>query len=239
MKIALSGLNPDKSKKLIIEVQKLWPNYVSPTKSIFDEEIEFPSDKSNYHIYQSLNEVEKDNFARWQLLHDQYEKYKNQKHIIYNGSPIDLLVAGMVLRANEEMSSDYIAKTIGYFKSYMKKLDLIYWMPNENGLDGLDEVDTDAERVYNGIYDQYRNHFDKSIYFDANNCSAFVRFNTTNYIEEMKLLLDHNGNLFGSDTNEHNLNDSVKAQELFKGNPMALKILLQGEEDRKSGNIQI
>lgn len=130
-------------------------------------------------------------------------------------------------------------KMIGYFKEYMKKIDVVYWLPNEDGLDNLDEFESTLERAYNGIYDQYRNNIDKSMYFDANNCSAFIRFNTTNYIEEMKLILDHNGNLFGGNDDEHELSENVKAQELLKGNPIALQMLIQGEEDRKSGKIQI
>lgn len=97
MKIALSGLHPNRQEKLITEVQKLWPKYVSPTKSIFDDEIEVDTKKAK--IYKKLNDSEKDNFSRWYLLNEQYEKYKDQKYIIYKGSPIDLFVLGMTFRS--------------------------------------------------------------------------------------------------------------------------------------------
>lgn len=240
MKIAISGLHQEKCREIITEVQKLWPKYVSPTKTIFDEELEPPVDIDEISKqYKRLTKAEKDNFLRWKLLADQFEKYKNQTHIIYCGSPVDMLVNSLVLGANEELKENYVTKTIGYFKSHMKKLDVVYWVPNEDGTDNLDELDTQLEQVYNALYDNYRNHIKESTYFDANDCGAFIRFNTTNYIEEMKLVIDHNGNLFGSDGDDHDLEDTVKIEGLLKKNPKALQALLQGQDDRKSGYLQI
>ena len=214
MRIALSGLNPDVHKDIIKQVQGLWPKYVSPIKTIFDDDIdnqklEDDANESVKKVLADLNEFEKDNFLGWNLLYQQFDKYSKQKYIIYNGSPIDLFAMAMVMRGYEQVSDEYIEKAIYYLKKYLKKLDVVYWVPNERGMEGLEEVDLALETLYNGIYNQYHNNFQTSPYFDHEYCPAIIRFDTTDYIEEMKYIIDHNGDLEGSKP-VRELEDEVK-----------------------------
>lgn len=238
MRIALSGLNPDTHKDLIKQVQGLWPRYVSPVKTIFDEEEEQdePNDTVK-KVLDELNEFEKDNFIRWNLLYSQFDKYSNQRYIIYNGSPIDLFVSAMVMRGYGKVSDEYIEKVIYYMKKYLRKLDIVYWIPNLDGLTGLDEVDAATEKLYNGIYNQYHDNFQTSPYFDHEYCPAFIRFDSLNYLEEMKYVLNRNGDLEGAEQTR-SLDEEVKTKEkLAKINPMMLKAIQDGEEARKQGEI--
>lgn len=242
MKIALSGLNSEVHKKIIKDVQGLWPKYVSPLKTIFDEDadnekLEDEANESVKKVLADLNEFEKDNFLGWNLLYQQFDKYSNQKYIIYNGSPIDLFVAAMMMRGYEQVSDEYIEKTIYYLKKYLKKLDVVYWVPNEKGTEDLEEVDMVLEKLYNGLYNQYHNNFQTSPYFDHDCCPAFIRFDTTDYIEEMKYILDHNGDLEGEQTTR-SLEDEVKTKEkLAKFSPELLDVIQEGERARKDGEI--
>ena len=238
MKIALSGLNPDAHKDLIKQVQGLWPRYVSPTKTIFDEnEGQEELNDTVKKVLEDLNEFEKDNLLGWNLLYSQFDKYSNQKYIIYNGSPIDLFVSAMVMRSYGKVSDDYIEKVIYYMKKYLRKLDIVYWIPNLNGLRELDEVDTATEKLYNGIYNQYHNNFQTSPYFDHEYCPAFIRFDSLNYLEEMKYVLNHNGDLEGAEQSR-TLEEEVKVKDkLAKFNPELLEVIEAGEEARKHGEI--
>ena len=239
MRIALSGLNPEVHKDLIKQVQGLWPRYVSPIQIIFDEEDKEKEEPNETvkKILDELNEFERDNFLSWNLLYSQYEKYSNQKYIIYNGSPIDLFVSAMVMRTYDKVSDEYIEKVIYYNKKYLRKLDIVYWLPNKEGEEGLDEIDVVTEKLYNGIYNQYHEHFNTSPYFDHDYCPAFIRFDTTNYLEEMKYVIDHNGDLEGSKSTR-TLEEEVKTKEkLAKINPDMLAAIQAGEEARKNGEI--
>lgn len=242
MKIALSGLNPDVHKNLIKEVQALWPKYVSPIQTIFDEDsdnkkLEEEANETVKKVLSDLNEFEKDNFLGWNLLYNQFEKYSKQNYIIYNGSPIDLFVMAMTMKSYEQVSDEYIEKVIYYLKKYLKKLDVVYWIPNEKGTEELEDVDLVMEKLYNGIYNQYHENFHKSPYFDHDWCPAFIRFDTTDYIEEMKYIIDHNGDLEGEKPTR-TLEDEVETKEKFaKFSPDLLEAIQAGETDRKNGEI--
>lgn len=242
MKIALSGLNPEKHKEIIKQVQGLWPRYVSPIQTIFDEDadmkkMEEEANDTVKKVLEDLNEFEKDNFLGWNLLYSQFEKYREQNYIIYNGSPIDLFVSAMLMRCYGKVSDEYIEKVIYYLKKYLKKLDVVYWVPNETGLEELDEVDEAMEKLYNGLYNQYHNNFHTSPYFDHEYCPAIIRFDTTDYLEEMKYIMDHNGDLEGT-AQSRDLEDEVKVKDkLAKFNPELLEVINAGEEARKHGEI--
>lgn len=201
MKIAISGLNPEEHKKLITQVQAAWPLYVNPVKTIFDEREETEEDDDDFKKLvdeMKLNEDETNNFRGWYLLQKQYEKYKNQKYIIYNGSPIDLLCEAVVFAAHGLISDEYMNKIIYYHKKYMspKNLDIVWWMPNKTGTDELEEHDAMLESVYNNLWDNYQTNFDKSPYFNHERCSAYSRFDTLDYLDEMRYLIDLKGNAY-------------------------------------------
>ena len=231
-------------KNLIKQVQGLWPKYVSPIQTIFDEDtdnkkLENESNETVKKVLADLNEFEKDNFLGWNMLYQQYDKYSNQKYIIYNGSPVDLFAMAMVMRGYGQVSDEYIEKTIYYLKRYLRKLDVVYWLPNENGTEGLEEVDLALETLYNGIYNQYRTNFSTSPYFDHDYCPAIIRFDTTNYIEEMKYIIDHNGDLEG-DQPVRTLEEEVRTKDKLREiNPDMLEAIQAGEEARKHGEIQL
>ena len=242
MKIALSGLNPEVHKDIIKQVQGLWPKYVSPIQTIFDEDVdskklEDESNESVKKVLADLNEFEKDNFLGWNLLYKQFDKYSKQKYIIYNGSPIDLFVSAMMMRGYEQVSDEYIEKVIYYLKRYLKKLDVVWWVPNEKGTEELEDVDLALEKLYNGIYNQYHENFHSSPYFDHNWCPAFIRFDTTNYLEEMKYLIDHNGDLEGTSQRMDLADETLVKEKMAKFNPELLEAIQAGEEARKNGEI--
>lgn len=247
MRIALSGVKPSVHKEIIKNVQSLWPTYVSPVQTIFDEDtdnqkLEESANQSVKDVLADLNVFEKDNFLAWNLLYSQYEKYNTQKHIIYNGSPIDLFVFAMAMKALDKVGDEYIEKCIYYLKKYLRKLDVVYWVPNVSGFEDLDEFDLILEKLYNGIYNNYHDNFSSSPYFDQEYCPAFIRFDSTDYIEEMKLILDRKGDLEGDNVSggaTHSLEEQVKVQKMFRGNKEALDAIQAGLEAREKGNVEI
>lgn len=201
MKIAISGLNHEEHQKLIKEVQKVWPLYVSPVKSIFDNEEEEQEDDDKFKELvkdMNLNEYELANFRGWYLLQTQYEKYKDQKYIIYNGSPVDMLCDTLYLADMGLISDVYMEKVVYWHKRYMipGNLDVVYWMPNKEGTENLEEDDKKVESIYNNIFNNYQTKFDTSPLFNQTRCTAFLRFETVEYISEMRDLIDPRGNLY-------------------------------------------
>lgn len=202
MKIALSGLNGDTHKEIIKDIQKTWPIYVSPVQSIFDEDEKEPENDVKFNELtkeMELNDEEKNNFRGWCLLRKQYDLYKDQKHIVYNGSPVDLLNHALLLADGGLLSEKYMEKVIYWHKRYMQpnNLDIVYWVPNKEGTEGLeDELDKKVESIYNNIFNNYQTKFDSSPLFNQTRCTAFTRFESTSYITELHDLLNRSGNLY-------------------------------------------
>lgn len=200
MKLAISGLNPEEHKKLIKSIQTNWPLYVSPIQNIF-EDIELEDEEKFTKLVEEmeLNEDEAANFRGWYLLQQQYEKYKDQKYIIYNGSPVDLLCNALLLADAGLISNKYIEKIIYYHKKYLTpgNLDVVWWMPNPEGTEGLeDEDDKKFESIYNNLYNNYQTKFDTSPYFNNGRCTSYLRFDTLEYMDEVRMLIDSKGNLY-------------------------------------------
>lgn len=214
MKLAISGLNSDKHKELIRNIQKTWPLYVSPVQSIFDETDKEDDEKFTSRVKEmGLNEDEINNYRGWYLLNEQYEKYKDQKYIIYNGSPVDLFCEALLLADCGLISNEYIEKVIYYHKKYLQKLDVVWWMPNPEGTEGIkDETDKKMETIYNNIYNNYQTNFDKSPYFNQSHTSSFIRFDTLEYMDEVRLLLNSKGNLW--DDNVTNVDEEELRKRL-------------------------
>lgn len=204
MKIAISGLNVEEQKKLIKRIQSVWPLYASPLKTIFDEseDDKEPEDDDKFKELvkeMNLNEHETNNFRGWYLLQSQFEKYKNQKYIVYNGSPVDLLCDALLLADNGLVSDEYMEKVIYYHKRYMQpnNLDVVWWMPNKGGTESIeDEIDKKIEQIYNNLFNNYQTKFDSSPLFNQTKCTAFIRFETTEYMTELQDLIDQSGNLY-------------------------------------------
>lgn len=234
MKIAISGLNPDAHKELIKEVQKAWPIYATPAKSIFDDDDgENDSDEFKKLVDEfKFNEDETDNFRGWYLLQQQYEKYKDQKYIVYNGSPVDLLCNATLLAQAGLVSDAYMEKIIYYHKKYMQpgSLEAVWWMPNQTGTEELDEIDKQTEIIYNNLYNNYQTSFDKSPYFNQSRCSAFIRFDSKDYLDEMRYLIDLKGNPYPpgiSNVDE----DQLKA--VLRHHPDLYQIYIDAQNARK------
>lgn len=240
MKIAISGLNADDQKELITKVQQAWPIYVSPAKSIFyEEEGEEDGDKFKELVTQmNLNEDETNNFRGWYLLQQQYEKYKNQKYIIFNGSPVDLLVEATMLAEAGLVSDAYMDKIIYYHKRYMQPgfLDAVWWMPNKTGTKELEDIDAKLESIYNNLYNNYQENFDKSPYFNQTRCSAFIRFDSTDYIDEMRYLIDLKGNAY--EPGISNVDES-ELKALLRHHPDLYKIYIDATNDQKTRQAQL
>lgn len=219
MKIAISGLNPEEHKKLIKQIQTTWPLYASPIKSVFDEEEEPEDDEKFKKLVEEmeLNEDETVNFRGWYLLQQQYEKYKDQKYIIYNGSPVDLLCEALLLADEGLISDKYIEKVIYYNKKYLSpsNLDVVWWMPNQEGTEGIeDEVDKKLESIYNNIFNNFQTKFDSSPLFNHERCSAFLRFDSLEYMDEVRMLIDSKGNLYSD--NISNVDEEELKKRLSK-----------------------
>lgn len=215
--------------------------YATPEDTIFKVN-EWPSDSSSAinDLRKSLNEVEQILFAKILLLEDQYEKYKDIGHIIYNGSSIDILVNALILCEQGYISEEFTEKVIYHNKKMLRNIDVIYLMPDESINEKSDDDLKILESVYWNLYENYQTEFATSPFFDQKNCASIFLINNKNPLGEVKMLLDKNGNLettsYGG--KDDNIIDTSNLKNILKNNPELLDAALNSLKSNSSLNVR-
>lgn len=239
MKIAICGSDDNARVDLIKSFISQWPMYATPSETIFGETT-WPekAPEALEKLKEKLNEIEQTLFAKMLLLENQYEKYKGQGHIIYNGCGIDILVNALILCENELVSEEFVERIIYHNKKLLKKIDVVYYMPNNTITEESKEDDKVLESVYWNFYDNYQTDFHNSPFFDQKNCPSILLLETNSPINEIKMLLDKDGNLEGTSFGgDDNLTDIAKLKKVLRGEPRLLEAALESLKGDKPTNI--
>ena len=170
MKIAIIGQNIEAKKKILEKFLELCSDYGTLAETIYDEEVSVSEDVK---LNEEWNETEKEVYKRIAFLATQHDKYADKENVIWVGHSLDILMETIALNGMEEVGSDFVEKIIYWNQKLMKKLDLIYWLPDaEKVLTDIkedEEIDLDkwfehsVEVAYNNIWDDYINNFDHSV----------------------------------------------------------------------------
>lgn len=224
MKIAICGSQEKLRKDLVAEFLSNWPMYKTPAKTI-DDDVDWPEDVKALDITkEKLNDIEKALFSKLLLLSKQYQDYKDEKYMIYNGCSIDIMLMAIMLNEEDLVSDEFVEKMIYHNKSYLKNLDVVYWVPVKEEI--KDEDEKKLEMTYRNLYDNYYEHFEDSIYFDKKKTPGFIQFETDSPMTEMEIILDKKGN-FISDANEDEMLDMQKMMKVLR-NKTLIEGLLKG-----------
>ena len=238
MKIAISGTNDEQRLNLIKSFISQWPMYAMPEENIFQDEIKLEIANGDIiKSMESMNELEKKLFSKIIFFENQLAKYKDVGHIIYNGSGNDILVNALILCENNLVSEDFVEKIIYHNKKILRLLDVVYFIPNDKVDNNSDDSDKLLENVYWNLYENYQTEFDQSPFFDHKNCASILLLETNSPINEIKMLLDKNGNIESTAHGGYDgdLIDSEKLKQVFNSNPQLLSAAL---ESLKNGNRQ-
>lgn len=238
MKIAIFGTNDEQRLNLIKSFISQWPMYAMPEENIFQDEIKLEIANGDIiKSMESMNELEKKLFSKIIFFENQLAKYKDVGHIIYNGSGNDILVNALILCENNLVSEDFVEKIIYHNKKILRLLDVVYFIPNDKVDNNSDDSDKLLENVYWNLYENYQTEFDQSPFFDHKNCASILLLETNSPINEIKMLLDKNGNIESTAHGGYDgdLIDSEKLKQVFNSNPQLLSAAL---ESLKNGNRQ-
>lgn len=237
MKIAISGSNDVNRLNLIKSFISQWPMYATPNVTIFQETSladnlsEIPEKTK-----ESLNEIESELFAKILLLENQYKKYKDEGFIIYNGSSVDILVNALILCEQEFVSEEFVEKIIYHHKKMLHDIDVVYFLPDNDITEESPEDIKILESVYWNFYENYQTEFDTSPFFDQKNCPSILLIESDSPINEIKMLLDKNGNLEGTSQggSDGELISLEKLRKVLHNNP---KLLTAALESLKNDNL--
>jgi hypothetical protein len=111
----------------------------------------------------------------------------------------------------------------------MKKLDVIYWLPNSTITEDSKVEDIQLENIYNNFYENYQTDFANSPFFDQQDCPSLLLLESASPINEIKYLLDKNGNLEGTSQggSDGDLLDTDRLKKALRHNPKLLEAALE------------
>lgn len=230
MKIAFCGSDDENRKSIIKSFTFQWPMYATPANNIFDD-VSWPED-AHEDLNESkskLNDIEQSLFTKLIFFEKQLEKYKDVGHIVYNGCAIDILVNSLLLCEEGLVSEEFVEKVIYHNKKILRELDVVYFVPNRTLTEESLHDDLCLEGVYWNFYENFQTEFDTSPFFDHQNCASILLLETDSPINEIKMLLDKNGNLEGTSQGgtDGDLIDTNKLQRALKGNPQLLEAVIE------------
>ena len=250
MKIAIIGQDVEAKQKILDKFLELRSNYGTLKETIYDEEVTIPEDVK---LNEEWNDTEKELYKRISFLSTQMDKYKDKENIIFLGYSVDVLVETMALSCLDEVSEDFVEKIIYWNQKLMKKLDLIYWLPcsemimSEEELNKIDELEGEEkeaayekfdnhqiEVIYNNIWDDYINNFDKSVILPRE-CAGMGVFETEDPAAELADIVQDLHETDGKDTR---LDDIAKLDKIIKDKKLLdgmKKVLMQNSIPLPSG----
>lgn len=234
MKIAIIGQNVEQKIKLLNSFSSICSSYGHFQTNIYnfeesEEEPDVLAEVQKVKLNEQYNETQKSLFKRICLLTAQHDKANDKENVIWLGHSLDVLVETITLAAMEEVSDDFVEKIIYWNKKLMKKLDLIYWLPDADkfltDVKQDEEVDLDkwfehsVEIAYNNIWDDYITNFDKSEILPRE-CPGMGVFETADYAAELADIVQDLHATDGKDTrldDIEKLNSIIKDKRLLKG----------------------
>lgn len=226
MKIAITSSSPEKARTIRDDIMKAWNGvFPSPSISVFDDPKTMTAKGPVDFDETQWSSEEVDLWKKIWLLQSQYDEYKEQKNIVFLGSPIDILAETLYKFSVGEVGDDFVDKVIYWHKQLLKRLDLVYIAPAADYNKGEDEELTEEEEhtlMMDGyianIFTQYTDNFEQSELFIHDDCPGIALLETDDPISEIRLVVDRNGNIGEEDSPEQiqKLYDSIKDQRLLK-----------------------
>lgn len=244
MKIAICSSNDDSRANLIKSFISQWPMYATPADNIFNDIAWDSDDEKLNESYKKMNEVEQILFSKLIFIEKQLEKYKDHGYLIFNGSSPDILVHSLILCEQGYVSEEFVEKVIYHNKKILRLMDVVYFIPNMLVDENSDDEKKVLESVYWNFYENYQTEFNTSPFFDHANCASILLLESDSPINEIKMLLDKNGNLEGTSQGgtDGDLISTEKLQRALKANPKLLEAALEslkGGTPRNSGSVSL
>lgn len=238
MKIALCGNHYESRVELIKSFISQWPMYATPAEDI-NGDISWPENcpSAINDLKETFNEIEQTLFAKLLLIEKQYEDYKEIGHIIYNGCGIDILVNSLLLCERGYVSEEFVEKVIYHNKKLLRMMDVIYYIPDNTISEDSEDFEKTLESVYWNFYDNYQTDFDNSPFFDQKNCPSILLLESKSPINEIKMLLDKDGNLDGTTPGGDDIVDTKLLSKALKSNPRLLEAALESLKANRPQNI--
>lgn len=240
MKIAISSSNDANRSNLIKSFISQWQMYATPSDNIFNSKLkEEDMPEALIESYNEMNDLERELFGKMIFLENQLERYKDNGYLIFNGSGIDILIHSLILCENGHVSEDFVEKIIYHNKKMLRLLDVVYFMPDNEVTEESEDEKKILESVYWNFYDNYQTEFDNSPFFDQKNCASILLLESASPINEIKMLLDKNGNLESTSQGglDGELIDNEKLKRVLKHNPKLLEAALESLKSDKPLNV--
>lgn len=199
MRIAFSGSSGVGKTTLIKEFITNFNMYKLLAKSYRDD---FTDDE-----LKELKETKKtNNDIQKKILNnmiEQLKKYKDEKYIVYDRCPLDVLAYTTIAYENEWVDDECYAEIIKQVHDSLHLLDIIFVLPykdygTEKGKNAEinKKYNIAVDGIFKGILHQYYTNIDSDIFFPATDCPGIIELEPNNKLLQIKTILNKDGDLY-------------------------------------------
>ena len=185
MKIAVSGTSCSGKSTLIREFINTFKMYKTPAETYRNK---LKAEKMN-HSSKTCEETQK--FILDYMI-DQLTELKDEKYIIYDRCPLDVLVYTVLAAEANQVSEEFLVETIQRVRDSLSLLDVIFICPFDDKIKVIDNGtrDTDinyikkVDSVFQNLMQQYYTDFEADVFFPVKDCPGIINPNGDLYSAE-------------------------------------------------------
>ena len=205
MKIAVSGTSCSGKSTLIREFINTFKMYKTPAKTYRDR---LKAEKIN-HSSKTCEETQK--FILDYMI-DQLTELKDEKYIIYDRCPLDVLVYTVLAAEANQVSEEFLVETIQRVRDSLSLLDVIFICPFDDKIKIIDNGtrDTDinyikkVDPVFQNLMQQYYTDFEADVFFPVKDCPGIINLeNLNNRLGDIKIIINPNGDLYSAEDDKN------------------------------------
>lgn len=168
MKIAISGTSCSGKSTLIREFINTFKMYKTPAETYRDK---LKAEKMN-HSSKTCEETQK--FILDYMI-DQLTELKDEKYIIYDRCPLDVLVYTVLAAEANQVSEEFLVETIQRVRDSLSLLDVIFICPFDDKIKVIDNGTRDTninyikkvDSVFQNLMQQYYTDFEADVFFPS------------------------------------------------------------------------
>lgn len=200
MRIAISGPACTGKTTLINNFINNWKMYKSPVAHYRYE----LKTKNMKHSSETTEETQK---FILDFMEKQLTEYKDEKYIIYDRSPLDVVVYTLIAAEKNNVSDEFVTDIIRRVRNLLSKLDLILVLPvnekyklqSKEG-DGPRDQDEDFHKrsaeLFNLLMREYYTEFEADVFFPKDDCPGIIALEPDNLLYQVKQVVNKNGDMF-------------------------------------------
>lgn len=143
---------------------------------------------------------------------NQLTELKDEKYIIYDRCPLDVLVYTVLAAEANQVSEEFLVETIQKVRDSLSLLDVIFICPFDDKIKVVDDGTRDTDinyikkvnDVFQNLMQQYYTDFEADVFFPVKDCPGIINLeNLNNRLGDIKIIINPDGDLYSAEDDKN------------------------------------